>query len=202
MRSLMIGLAALTVVGLASVGCGAQELESGEAPEATSDLLDLRDEGTSYNGWSQNPFYSHSYSSNSHTWGIAFSRSYGDSTRGGGTCLTVPAEFVGYNNRCKFDDECNLVAQDIYGSTAYGYCYASLCYFRPGSQASWCLTNSNRNPGEYYGDPGVAAAFLNETGHYPYPLGCMTKAAGPSTACGGTNTSLYMRTVNGPTLTE
>jgi hypothetical protein len=26
-------------------------------------------------------------------------------------------------------------------------------------------------------------------------LGCMTKTAGPNTACGGTNTSLYMRLV-------
>jgi hypothetical protein len=28
-----------------------------------------------------------------------------------------------------------------------------------------------------------------------YALGCMTKAAGPNTACGGTDTSLYMRSV-------
>jgi hypothetical protein len=28
-------------------------------------------------------------------------------------------------------------------------------------------------------------------------VGCMTKTAGPNTACGGTDTSLYMRTVSG-----
>ena len=76
------------VVAVAASACArpAESLEDEAVPE-TVDMLDEQDEGTSYNGWTQTAqawadYCAYDTPSMAHT----LSRSYGDSTRGGGAC--------------------------------------------------------------------------------------------------------------------
>jgi hypothetical protein len=168
---------------LFSIACGNASPEASDAPEAAVDGLDESDVGTDYNGWSQ----SANVAINVCGMGPSFmwhnlSRSFGDATRGGGVCLVA-----NYGSACSTDAECHASATAAWGPSVWGYCYAGNCYARPGSQADYCTLNPNRAPGQLM--KYISPSSSN------YALGCMTKTGGPNTACGGTNTSLYMRTL-------
>src|SRR5690606_14475044 len=101
--------------------------------------LDERDEGTSYNGGAQSPFFTLNVSLG---WGElehGLNRSYGDAKRGGGPCVVHKTPTT-----CSGDATCTTSAKAQYGSAAWGYCYQSRCYMRPGSQSSHCVMNPNR----------------------------------------------------------
>jgi hypothetical protein len=175
------------LAALAVTACAAETAPTNEAPEASLDTLDSEDEGTSYNGWSQHVWgtlYVNTYYA---TINSGFTRSYGDATRGGGACLVRQTHIS-----CSDDSNCLFHAQSSYGSSAWGYCYSGACYLRPGDQ-SLCTLSPNRAAGGLFLGAGI-----DVTGS-EHILGCMTKNGGPNTACGGTNTSLYMRTVNSMT---
>jgi hypothetical protein len=179
------GLAA----ALCATACTAERAdENADAPSIASETLDERDEGTTYNGWSQYAFGQWELYSSVFYVASWLNRSSGDATRGGGTCFVRRT-----GTGCSSDATCTSLAQSTYGASAYGYCYSGVCYNRPGSQASYCALNPNRAPGFIQVDPPRSAV---ATDGNDYALGCMTKTAGPNTACGGTNGSLYMRMVD------
>jgi hypothetical protein len=172
------------------VACSASKSAPSDAPDvANDDALDTSDYGTSYNGWTQYLFSQYDVCGVNqnyiqHTMG----RSYGDATRGGGACvLDWPV-----GGACGSEQDCINYAQATYGSTAWGYCFYGSCYPRPGSQAALCTMNPNRGPSSLLRYDAIGAALV----------GCMTKTAGPNTACGGTDPSLYMREVIGTTFYE
>jgi hypothetical protein len=178
--AVVLGIVSATTV----VACSSETVSAGDAPAVESDAIDERDEGTSYDGWSQFAIVIEDcYPGEGGYWGQlqhTLSRSSGSSTRGGGACNVV------YNGTsCSSDATCTSIAQSAYGSGAYGYCYSGACYSRPGSAVNNCVTNPNRSPGTVTGTsmPGT------------HVVGCMTKGGGPNTACGGTDTSQYMRTM-------
>jgi hypothetical protein len=84
----------------------------------------------------------------------------------------------------------------VWGSQAHGYCYSGACWYRAGSQASDCALSPNRTAGT------LTKSVSTAMGYGYGVLGCMTKTSGPNTACGGTNTSLYVRTISGFTSTN
>jgi hypothetical protein len=178
----------LAASSLAVSACAAEPV-SAEAPETTLDSLDVADEGSTYNGWYQYAGGVYSTLTGTVTFHHGLTRFSGDTSRGGGACLVVETA-----NTCSVDSDCLAGAQLFYGSSAYGYCYTGVCYSRPGSQATHCALNPNRSAAagnmlltkpEYYADDR------------PYhAVACMTKTAGPNTACGGTNTSNYMRVMH------
>jgi hypothetical protein len=180
------GLVSMLLAGIGVTACAAEPTNEQEenAPEAVLDAADSQDEGTEYNGWSQSMFFTVQICVSGGGAAHTLTRSYGDATRGGGACYVERT-----TTSCSSDSTCLGVATAQYGGSAYGYCYQGTCYSRPGSQASWCANNPNRAPGHVY--PPYQTNFSG-TGAL---LGCMTKTAGPNTACGGTNTSLYMRSV-------
>jgi hypothetical protein len=178
--------AILLSLGALIGACAAPTTSEADAPEAALDSVSEQDEGASYNGWTQ--VGGGSYGLDSGSWGFShvLQRSYGDNTRGGGACIVVQK-----GNTCSSDGDCMGLAQAEFGPAAYGYCYAGYCKSRPGGQAGNCTLNPNRGAGQLD---------LWGWGYYssnPAILGCMTKTGGPNTACGGTNTSLYMRSVWG-----
>jgi hypothetical protein len=183
----MMGCAAVVAV---VVGCAKSPAETDDgAPDVALDVLDVQDEGVTYNGWTQSITGTCLTSINAESADHTLTRSSGDSTRGGGACgvvLRLPL------TTCSADSQCQAGAVALYGSSAYGYCYKGFgaqhyCYDRPGSQAANCALNPNRSPG--------TLSSYNSCIHTNV-LGCMTKTVGPNTACGGTDTSLYMRTVS------
>jgi hypothetical protein len=174
-------LCAAIIVTLATA-CAREEREDGATPEVALDSVDTRDEHTTYNGWTQ---YTSAWADICGTEPAGFEhdlvRSSGDSTRGGGACA------VNYDGTaCSSDTTCTSIAHASWGSQAYGYCFSGACYIREQGQAAWCVMNSNRAPG--------ALGLSNITS--THVLGCMTKTAGSNTACGGTDSSLYVRTVS------
>jgi hypothetical protein len=178
-----VGTAVVVVGALLSPACVSEPTT--EAPKAALDSIDERDEGTTYNGWWQAPtlqydceigvFLTHQ-----------LTRSSGDDTRGGGACFVSRT-----GASCSSDTTCTSQAQATWGGAAYGYCYAGECYQRPGAQSSYCALNPNRSPGTLFAYPPTVFFDGND-----FALGCMTKTAGPNTACGGTEGSSYMRTVS------
>jgi hypothetical protein len=187
-----IQLALTTIAGLGLVtACAAEpaEVAAADAPEIETDSVSSQDEGTSYNGWAQDPYGILQFCYGNLVLGSYLGRSYGDETRGGGACF-VRRTTTG----CSADSTCLGVAQAQWGASAYGYCYQGTCYSRPGGQATYCALNPNRGPGYLY--TYVAAGAEIGFDGTDFALGCMTKTAGPNTACGGTNGSLYMRTVD------
>jgi hypothetical protein len=175
---------AVLVLAGGAVGCAPVTEQATSAPEVAAESVAPRDVGTSYDGWTQSLAYTISTSSGSGTYHHALSRASGDSTRGGGACAVVRQP----GSSCSADDTCTTAAQNVHGPSAYGYCYSGECYFRPGAQASFCALNPNRSPGTLTGAP----TWYSDD---DYVVGCMTKTAGPNTACGGSNASLYMRTM-------
>jgi hypothetical protein len=177
----------VAMIGLGLVACSAERSSTEEeAPSAALDTLDPADEGASYNGWTQTPsgmvYMYMGFGQLDHT----FSRAGGEATRGGGACFVYQQP----GSSCSSDSPCLSAAQAAFGASAYGYCYSGVCYSRPGSQTDYCALNPNRAPGsvtKLWPSYGV--------NYYEHILGCMTKTGGPNTACGGTNTSLYMRYV-------
>jgi hypothetical protein len=188
-----VGLVAVaSVIGLTA--CAAERRDEGAAPVVSEAEVAITpaDEGTSYNGWWQDarlywPTCNEPYWAEMTHW---VHRDYGDSTRGGGACY-VQATSTG----CSSDSTCVSLAQSTFGGSAYGYCYQGACYSRPGSQSTFCVMNPNRTDayglGTYLPKSSMYGAFWLD-----FALGCMTKTAGPNTACGGTNSSLYMRTLS------
>jgi hypothetical protein len=176
-----LAFAVLPIVATLFSACAAQPVEDSEAPDTTFSTVDEQDEGTSFNGWTQSVSGSVEAGFGLTYFEHTFSRSSGDATRGGGGCLTIWT-----NNGCSSDANCQAPAQSSYGPSAYGYCYSGRCYSRPGSQADFCSLSPNRGP-------GVVSKVSFSTYGNAYVVGCMTKTSGPNTACGGTNTGLYMR---------
>jgi hypothetical protein len=182
---------AVSVMMVAIVGCTAErEVVAGEsdAPDLALDTASEADEGYSYNGWTQSIVASQE---TSYGWVNAeqtFIRDYGDNARGGGVCLVQHVS----GSSCSSDPVCDSWAKGTYGGTAYGYCYSGSCFARPGSGATYCSMSPNRSLAT---NNLVAQAFTTSYGGNWHALGCMTKAAGPSAACGGTDTSQYMRHV-------
>jgi hypothetical protein len=177
-------------VGASACTAEPETSEEGNAPLATLDSMDETDEGTSYNGWSQDPYMINQLFCGNFVLGHQLIQSYGDATRGGGACLVKRT-----GEGCSSDSTCLASAQAQYGGSAWGYCYAGQCYSRPGPQ-SLCTLNPNRGPGYIWTHPSTS--YLTSGFGDPntdFVLGCMTKTAGLNPACGGTNTSLYMRTV-------
>jgi hypothetical protein len=178
-RTACLGVIAIT---LGLMACGTKPATDSEAPEAELDQLDESDEGTSYNGWIQflysmrdgcgvdAPYMEH----------VVYRSSGSESSRGGGACI-VHQE----GGACSSDATCLAAAQAYWGPSAWGYCYSGTCYTRSGSQAAQCVMNPNR--------PHNNNIHMSNAGDYL--LGCMTKTPGPNTACGGSNTALYVRTV-------
>jgi hypothetical protein len=180
----MFGVCAVLVSTL--VAC-ARPAPDADTPEIANDTLVTADEGTAYNGWNQSAGFSYEPCYDD-TWYFQSMGGTGDASRGGGVCA------LSYNGTsCSNDSTCVSIAQSQYGASAYGYCYAGACYSRPGSQASWCTMSPNRASGSWLGNE-VTQAQVN-TYNLTHAVGCMTKTAGPNTACGGTNASLYMRTM-------
>jgi hypothetical protein len=181
---------AVGIMTASIVGCSADR----EAVDADNDAPDLAldtaaeaDEGVSYNGWHQGIVASYEVSygwvSAQHT----FYRDYGDNARGGGVCLVQ--KVIG--SSCSSDPVCDSWAKGTHGGTAYGYCFAGECYARPGSGADYCGMSPNRS---VTSNMSMSAFNISNVMNW-YALGCMTKNAGPNSACGGTDTSQYMRTV-------
>jgi hypothetical protein len=184
-----ISLSLAALVGLSA--CASTEAPAeADAPEATlDDAIDERDEGTSYNGWTQTADVRLNLFVNAYIMTHTFTRSSGDATRGGGGCFVIRKP----GTSCSSDATCTTAAQAQYGASAYGYCYSGVCYSRPGGQSPYCALAPNRSPGvvnALWGADPYAPWTNNE-----FVVGCMTKTAGPNPACGGTNTSLYMRTM-------
>jgi hypothetical protein len=183
------GLAFTAAVAVSA--CAAEPAPEDEGAEATLPELDSlaeQDVGASWNGWTQNTIAGYCIDIAWQQWAYhELVRSYGDNSRGGGACLTIRRQPLAY---CSSDADCLGGAQSTYGGSAYGYCNEGVCHDRPGSQATYCGLSPNRGPGDLI-DAGwqVGQSFA----HW-FVVGCMTKTAGPNTACGGTNTSLYMRT--------
>jgi hypothetical protein len=155
----------------------------------TDATLDALDEGHIYNGWNQYPdlYYQKNCSSqaiiSNGSMSHVLDRFEGDATRGGGACHVVKQ----HGSSCSTDSDCAVSAPQ------YGYCYSGTCYVRPGSQADECVMGPNRGAGSVGKTVGSYGGYAWQD--FNYVLGCMTKTAGPNTACGGTNGSLYMRAV-------
>jgi hypothetical protein len=186
-------------MGIATAACSAEPASSEtESPDIFDDALSAQDEGTSWNGWSMSlsGWYSvGGFPLNQWYSSGTFSRSSGDLTRGGGTCAVYKRTVN--PSSCTSDQACIDAAQAQFGSFAWGYCYQGACYDRVFAQSASCSTNPNRSPSSWNSPSQVLVVPAN---HQTLPgglfsLGCMTKTAGPNTACGGTNTSLYMRSV-------
>jgi hypothetical protein len=158
--------------------CG--EAPTTSAPEVEDDLADVADFGSSYNGWMGSANGYLDLVARSVDLGVSFSRDYGDATRGGGACVITPG-----GGSCSQDSNC-----PVWYAGGYGYCMSGTCYQRPGSAADLCYQNPNNAPGSYY----KFIPYVADTGTQLSLVVCMTKTAGPNTACGGTNSSLYMRT--------
>ena len=130
------GLVAATV---ALMAC-ASDTTNVAAPEVDVDVLEAQTEGTTYNGWTQSAVGHVGMQFNQWRIDHTFTRSSGDSTRGGGGCYVRKT-----TTTCSADSTCITAAQQQYGSSAYGYCYASRCYLRPGSNTTYCAVNPNRS---------------------------------------------------------
>jgi hypothetical protein len=174
------------IVGCAVLSACSPETSAEEiAPSALLDELSDLDQGTSYNGWTQSVTATY-YAMCGTTWGRhRLTRSSGDATRGGGTCLTVRKA----STTCSSDSTCVTAARAEYGPSAYGYCYSGICYSRPGG-ADNCVTSANRSSGT------LDVIIDGANGVNRYFVGCMTKTAGPNPACGSTDSSSYMRTMS------
>jgi hypothetical protein len=180
--------ASIVALAVGASACAAQNdaneaTEASDAPVASTDTIGESDEGTDYNGWSHTVtgywgMYDGYYAIDS-----IFTRYYGDATRGGGMCYAV-ASGAG----CSSDASCTAQAQAQYGGSAYGYCYSGSCYNRPGPQSGNCALSPNRAPGALTITPSSFS-------YYGVVIGCMTKTAGPNTACGGTDSSQYIRSL-------
>jgi hypothetical protein len=185
------------------LGCSASpEPTNDDAPVVETDSVSAQDEGASYNGWSQAPIghittyvypWGDSYAEID-SFGGTFSRSYGDSTRGGGSCFVTRRA----SSSCSVDSTCTASAVAEFGAGAYGYCYQGTCWDRPGGAGDYCTQNPNRSPGAF-----SVWTYMPQSGWIPVGhdtigiVGCMTKTAGPNTGCGSTNTTLSMRTIGG-----
>jgi hypothetical protein len=182
MTNLYRTLIALALTGASCiVGCTAEPGSSEASPVVEDDNLEMSDYGYDYNGWyidaSGTNFSSLGYAE----FDIWFTRpSPGDATRGGGGCL------VKYDGTsCTTDANCPV----SYGN-GWGYCVQNKCWQRPGAQATFCGLGRENAPNT--GFTRTVDVPLYNTDTYGV-LTCLTKTAGPNTACGGTETSLYMR---------
>jgi hypothetical protein len=181
--SSVLGIVAVVVFS----GCAATA-EAEDAPTVFEDSIDEADIGTSWNGWDQSIVGTTCVNANLAQVSHTFVRSSGDATRGGGVCGTIVS-----STACTTvgdDSFCLGMAHALYGQSAYGYCHpvpfsGPKCLYRPGSQADYCSLSPNRGA-------GTVSKTINDK-RVNYMVGCMTKTAGPNTACGGTNQGLYMR---------
>lgn len=176
------------VLALGVTACSAEPAADDEAPSAALTAVEERDQGSTYGGWTHtlNGFWDEASGDLDLT--HTFTRASGDASRGGGACFVVHEL-----TSCTDDASCTSAAKSAYGSLAYGYCYSGSCYARPGSAPTFCTTNPDRSAanGNMTLTKGATTPIVGSWS----VLGCMTKAAGPSTACGGTDTSAYMRRV-------
>jgi hypothetical protein len=188
------------VTALTASACANEvhEDDTSTAPTASLDTLEDQDQGTSYNGWAQisQLMLDYCWPSEMTLW-HELKRTSGDASRGGGGCYVRRT-----TTSCSSDSTCTSMAQAQYGASAYGYCYSGTCYNRPGSQANLCSMAPQRVP-----NVGTSHVLWRSVAVAPpvdgndFMVGCMTKTAGPNTACGGTNSSLYMRSMD-PMLTQ
>jgi hypothetical protein len=187
--------ALVALFGLAGgAGCSSEPVASeGSAPTIDEAALAVQDEATDYDGWAMYPLLSENCIDGTNGVHLNVQRTSGDSTRGGGSCF---ARSTGAS--CSSDTTCTSAAQAAYGSLAYGYCFQGSCYSRPGDANVYCARSPNiTTSGGYGGVYGVLPSSSVQYDGFDVSLGCLTKTAGPNTACGGTNGSLYIRWANG-----
>jgi hypothetical protein len=183
-----VASAGFVVLALAVSACAGSSNE-GVAPEVDSEGLDGQDNGATWNGWTQTPLWRIDLPNDNMEIRHTFTRSSGDATRGGGMCMVTLSGSANFQapttctdgSATQGDSLCTTAARNVWGSQAYGYCYGGYCYDRMGSQATDCLLGSNRSPGTVV-DYRPGAYTMGDQ----YALGCMTKTAGPNTACGCT----------------
>jgi hypothetical protein len=170
-----------------------------DSPEVDTDGLESQDFGTSWNGWDMTVGASVINGGSVYYFvaqTLTFGRSFGDATRGGGICTVLQKSGSSCTNDAAGDTACTTGAVAQFGAGAYGYCYNSVCYHRPGTAAAYCSQNPNRAPGSWTNVIATPSTpIVAGYSAVPLTIGCMTKTAGPNPACGGTNQSLYMRTV-------
>lgn len=193
-KGMFVLATAVAAVGLSVVGCAA-EPQIANAPEVDDLGVAEADEGWAYNGWSQVLSYTIWLGSQYPEWRQTLTRSFGDSTRGGGACSVIVT-----STACSSDALCVSNAQASYGPSAWGYCYQSKCHSRAWSQSVGCIIGSSRSSGNtVIGPTGGTGTYQ---GWADAVLGCMTKTAGPNSACGGTDPSAYVRSVKLATYTS
>lgn len=193
-RASSIACIALATLGVA--GCAATSNE--EAPDVTLDSAEALDEGTYWDGWTQTPYAYVEPNASTFTIQHTLQRSWGDATRGGGSCYVFHAAGSSCVAGASIaDTQCAQEAKAIYGSNAYGYCYQNSCWYRPSGPTTSCILVSNRSPGP------ISRTISRNNGNYgnEYVLGCMSKmpfngAPNEVPGCAQTNTlALALRTV-------
>jgi hypothetical protein len=170
----------------AILGCTAnpESLTSDVDVDIDVETVAERDLGTSYDGWSV-----YASGTNWRAYGYAelsvgfFKYGGDDDSRGGGGCLV--RRVVGAS--CSVDADCPKGH-----ANGWGYCFYGACWQRAESQASWCALG----PAQAHDSsvPMTVPVDLYNTDEWGI-LTCLTKTAGPNAACGGTDSSLYMRWV-------
>lgn len=195
MKQNAVRLGTVTALALASLLVACATTATGDAPEAALESVDELDEGTTWNGMTQILLGKSSGAS-----ALVAHTISGSGNRGGGGCVTVRE-----GSACTSDATCTTAAKAKYGSLAYGYCYQSQCYDRPGGIA-FCSTNQNRWSTPNSPHSLMKAYTLPSSTYAPnpaswldgnvYALGCMSKSWGPSGECGGTDPEAYMRTMS------
>jgi hypothetical protein len=185
MTTLYRSVFAFSLLGAAclAAGCTSEATLEESSPDVDDGTLTEQDYGSSYNGWSLS-----AWGTNWRDFGYAefygsFTKSSGtDATRGGGVCFVklIPGS-------CSTDANCGTPPTGW-----WNYCVQGQCWQRPGAQASWCGLGPANAPNAYHSKTVPVPQYNSDTWGV---LGCLTKTAGPNTACGGTNTSLYMRHV-------
>jgi hypothetical protein len=184
-RSFVLSVVAL----IGAAACSASPATGDDAPQVAESTIDPQDEGATYGGWTQYPDAQVGMFGEILNVSHTIYGSGGGTTRGGGACLVQQT-----GSTCTSDTTCTTEAVALYGVGAYGYCYQTGCFARPGVQSALCALNPNRASGSTI-SVSLSVGY-SAPGYGYYVVGCMTKTAGPNVACGGTNTSLYMRTLD------
>jgi hypothetical protein len=189
----------LSLVVMASplvVACASEPAPVEDAVEVDLDGVEAQDYGTAWNGWSMfaNGIYAGGVTSLGQLNYFLYKNSGSEPSRGGGACWVLQKTGSSCSNDAAGDAACTSGAVAQFGAGAYGYCWNNVCYDRPGTQ-SFCTLGPARTPGQYVMTGPGAVTVPPGYNFAPFVLGCMTKTQGPNPACGGTNQSLYMRTV-------
>lgn len=200
-KTIQLGLAACA---LHVAGCANESTPEVATPDVDLAALAEQTEGDTYNGWTVAP-YAGSYGT-TYWWGINLAKNSGsDATRGAGACLVGRpyASVSCTSNSSAGDAYCTSMAQAAFGTTnTHGYCYQSLCYYKPPSATDeFCIKHPARTPGSYPGEPSKLPLALSRLGgnYSLHALGCMSKEPYPGApetpACATGNPDVFMRTV-------